>query len=233
MLTAFNIPHSPFTIPHSNELQYRTYNTPYTSSSRGRLSRWLGTGCGCLIGVLVGIILVFLVSSMGVRAIQTIGQLPSGQSSVTVAVQEDYLNTEANKSINGHYATGIDGITLTALQLDVNPNNRIDMRAQFNIAAGFFNFNTSASVSNQISAQNGKIAINMVGQPKIADITVPIDALPFNLSDDITKAVDKVNNDIIAAQLNDVLQANLTGTDLTLDTITTDESSLTLHLKEK
>jgi hypothetical protein len=190
-------------------------------------------GCSCLIGAIAGAVFIIVVSNLGVRAIQSLAQLPSGQPSVTVTVQEDYLNREASKRINGHYATGVDGITLTALQIDVNPNNRLDLRAEFRVDAGFISFNTSAGISNQISAQGGKIAINMVGQPKLADLTVPIDALPFNLSDDITRAVDRVNNEIIAIQLNDVLQANLTGTDLSLDAITTDDTTLTLHLKEK
>jgi hypothetical protein len=196
-------------------------------------SRWVGMGCSCLVGAMAGALFIILVSNLGVRAIQTLAQIPSGQPSVTVTVQEDYLNKEASKRINGHYATGVDGVTLTALQIDVKPNNRLDLRAEFNVTAGFISFNTSATISNQISAQDGKIAINMVGQPKLADLTVPIDALPFNLSEYITRAIDRVNNEIIAAQLNSVLQANLTGTDLSLDSITTDDTTLTLQMKEK
>src|SRR5258708_27895978 len=126
------------------EHHYRARNSPYAHTTRNVGSRWLGMGCSCLIGAIAGAVFIILVSSLGVRAIQTLAQLPSGQPSVTVNVQEDYLNREASKRINGHFATGVDGITLTALQINVNPNNRLDLRAEFSVNAGFITFNTSA-----------------------------------------------------------------------------------------
>jgi hypothetical protein len=170
---------------------------------------------------------------MGVKVIESLAQLPSGQPAVTVMVEEDYLNSEASKQINGQFATGVDGLTLTGLQIDVSPDNRLDMRAQFKVNVGFINFSTSAGIANHISAQDGKIAINMQGRPQLGDLTVPIDMLPFNLSDKVTSAIDRVNNDVIAAQLNSTLDANLQGSSLYLDAITTDGGSLTLHLKQK
>jgi len=195
--------------------------------------RWFTHGFSCLVGAVAGVLFIFLVSNMSVRAIEILAQIPSGQPAVTVTVQEDYLNSEAGTQINGHFATGVDGLTLTALNIDVSPDNRLNLRADFRIVAGFFSFSTSAGITNRISAQNGKIVINMEGQPQLANITVPIDALPFNLSDRITAAVNRVNNDVIARQLNDTLDANLAGTNLYLDAITTDDTSLTLHLKQK
>jgi hypothetical protein len=176
---------------------------------------------------------LFLVSNMSVRAIQSLSQIPSADPAVVVTVREDYLNREASNEINGGYPTGVDGLTITALQLDLNPANRLDMRAEFRIDAGFISFSTSAAIANRISAQNGRILVNMQGEPQIGNLTVPIEALPFNLSDSITRAVDRVNNDIIVAQLNNTLDANLQGTNLALDAITTDDTSLTLHLKQK
>ena len=195
--------------------------------------RWFTHGFSCLVGAVAGVLFIFLVSNMSVRAIEILAQIPSGQPAVTVTVQEDYLNSEAGAQINGHFATGVDGLTLTALNIDVSPDNRLNLRADFRIDAGFFSFSTSAGITNRISAQNGKVVINMEGQPQLANITVPIDALPFNLSDRITAAVNRVNNDVIARQLNDTLDANLAGTNLYLDAITTDDTSLTLHLKQK
>jgi hypothetical protein len=195
--------------------------------------RWFTHGCSCLVGAVAGALFLFLVSNLSVRAIEMLAQVPSGQPAVTVMVQEDYLNSEAGRQINGQFATGVDGITLTNLHIDVNPSNRLDLRADFRIDVGFFSFGTNAGITNRISAQGGKIVINMEGQPQLANITVPIDALPFNLSDKITAAIDRVNNDVIAAQLNSTLDANLQGTSLYLDAITTDDSSLTLHLKQK
>jgi hypothetical protein len=190
-------------------------------------------GCSCLVGALAGIVFLVLITNLGARAVQTLAQTPSGQPSVTVTVQEDYLNSQANKQINGNFATGVNGLTLTGLQIDVKPNNRLDLLADFKVDTGIFSFTTSAGITNQISAQDGNIVVNMEGRPQIANVSVPIDRLPFNLSDYITNAVDRVNNEIILKRLNDVLQANLADTDLTLDAITTDDSSLTLHLKQR
>ena len=195
--------------------------------------RWFTHGCSCLVGAVAGVLFLFLVSNLSVRAIEILAQLPSGQPAVTVSIQEDYLNSEASRQINGQYATGIDGITLTNLHIDISPSNRLDLRADFRIDVGFFSFTTNAGITNRISAQDGKIVINIEGQPQLANITVPIDALPFNLSDKITAAIDRVDNDVIGKQLNDTLASNLTGTNLYLDAITTDDTSLTLHLKQK
>jgi hypothetical protein len=195
--------------------------------------RWLSNGCSCLVGVFAGIAFILLVSNMGVKVIESLAQLPSGQPAVTVMVEEDYLNSEASKQINGSFGTGVDGLTLTGLQIDVSPDNQLDLRAQFKVNVGFINFNTSAGITNRISAQDGKIVINTQGRPQLGDLTVPIDMLPFNLSDKVTSAIDRVNNDVIAAQLNSTLDANLQGTNLYLDAITTDGGSLTLHLKQK
>jgi hypothetical protein len=183
--------------------------------------------------VLAGIAFLLFVSSTGVKVIQTLAQFPSGQPAVTVVLQEDYLNSEAGKQINGSYPTGVDGLTVTALNINVNPDNRLDLRADFKVNVGIINFSTSAAITNRISAQNGRVIINMEGQPQLGDLTVPIDLLPFNLSDKITSAIDHVNNDVIAAQLNSTIDANLQGTSLYLDAITTDAGSLTLHLKQK
>jgi hypothetical protein len=190
-------------------------------------------GCSCLVGAVAGIVFLILITNLGARAIQTLAQTPSGQQSVTVTVQEDYLNGQASKQINGNYPTGVNGVTLTGLNIDFQPDNRIDLHADFSIQAGFLNFNTSAGITNQISAQDGKIVMNMEGRPQIANVSIPIDRLPFNLSDYITNAVDRVNNDIILKRLNEILQANLSNSDLTLDAITTDDTSLTLHMKQQ
>src|SRR3954447_21150077 len=125
--------------------------TPYPTGASIARSRWLSNGCSCLVGALAGIAFLLFVSSTGVKVIQSLAQLPSGQPAVTVVVQEDYLNSEASKQINGNYPTGVDGLTVTALNVDVNPDNRLDLRADFKVNVGFFNFATSAGITNHIS----------------------------------------------------------------------------------
>src|SRR6478609_44564 len=108
----------------------------YTQYPRGASiarSRWLSNGCSCLVGVLAGIAFLLFVSSTGVNVIQTLAQFPSGQPAVTVVLQEDYLNSEAGKQINGSYPTGVDGLTVTALNINVNPDNRLDLQADFKV----------------------------------------------------------------------------------------------------
>src|SRR5262245_5288125 len=98
----------------------------YTPSTRGTSfsrSRWLSNGCSCLVGAFAGIAFLLFISNSGVRVIETLAQLPSGQPAVTLRVQEDYLNSEASRRVNGSYPTGVDGLTVTALQIDVNPDN--------------------------------------------------------------------------------------------------------------
>lgn len=197
------------------------------------MPRLLGLGCGCIVGIPIGMLLLLMISLASVQAIKIIAQTPSAQNDVTIVVQEDYLNSEASNEINGQFSTGIDALTITGLQLDMNPDNRLDMRAEFKVDVGFFNFTTSAGITNRISAQYGRIVVNMEGRPEIGNLTIPIDLLPFNLSDKITEVIDKVNNDVLASKLNDMLDANLSGTNLSLDSVTTDSDKLVLYLKQR
>ncbi|MEO8288100.1 MAG: hypothetical protein ABI670_16860 [Chloroflexota bacterium] len=203
---------------------------------RGETTRRIpGLGCafGCLTGLLLGVLLTVAVSLMAARAIPVISQPTAGDAAVTVVVEEDYLNSEAAKKINGAYPTGIDGLTLTNLQLDSNVNNRLDMHADFRVDAGFINFDVNAGISNRISTQDGHMVMTMVGAPQLGDLNVPIDMLPFNLEDKIKSAVDYVNNNLIIEELNQTLAANLAGSNLDLDTVSTSPTALTLRLKQK
>jgi hypothetical protein len=107
------------------------------------------------------------------------------------------------------------------------------MSPTFNVDAGFFNFDVPTDVENQITTRDGEVAISMVGNPKLGELTVPIDLLPFDLDARIHKAVDKVNNDVLATEMNSALVRGFHGGEFTVESVSTGENGITVRLREK
>jgi hypothetical protein len=198
---------------------------------RGVRVRWFGGGF--TMGVLVGVALTLLVSAIVVTTVPSVLQSFTGEPDVAVVIGESYLNREAGNRINGGYPTGVQALTLTALNIDLAPSNRMDLQSTFKVSAGFFNFDVNANVKNQLNVRDGRLALNMVGDPQLGNLNVPLELLPFNLKDKIAAAIDKVNNDLIISEINNSLVAGFGGADFTVQGVTTDDSGMTIRLQHR
>jgi hypothetical protein len=174
-----------------------------------------------------------LLSALVYTRIPKVSQFLSGTPDLVLTLSEDYLNREAEARIAAGYDTGVSGLTLRGAQVDLGPENRMDMQAEFHLDALFVQVDLSAGVKNQVTVQDGKIVVNMVGDPQVGNLNVPLDLLPGNLKEDLKGAVDRVNNAIIASELSQPLEAATAGTSLTLDGVKTNDAEMVLSLRQR
>jgi hypothetical protein len=198
--------------------------------------RWLGTGM--LIGFVAGIFITLGVSIFAVSAVPLLPlQNRSSQPDISMTIAETYLNREVQNVVKGEYDTGIPGLTLTGLTLDTKPDNRLDIQPVFRVEVSFFGIGTSATmnaaVSNQLSVQDGKLAVSMIGDPQLGNLDIPLDMLPFDLKGGIRDTVNRLNNEVLLARINESLEAGFGGTSFVVEGVTSDENGLTVQLKQR
>ena len=219
-----------------------TYNPRSTSYLRSQVSgrRSSGSTCfiwftsGCIFGLIGGVLLVLALATFAASPILPFDLDPSpGEADIVVSVDEAYLNTLIAERVNGSYPTGIDGLTLTALQVDLNPENRMDLVPTFHVETGFFQFDVTARVKNRLTVEDGELAIAMQGDPQIGDLNMSLGVLPFDLAGTIRQAVDRVNNDLLLAEINGAAKPSLESANFQLDSVATDDGALTIRLEQK
>src|SRR5207248_8104410 len=98
----------------------------YRKRIRGIRMRWFGSGMG--LGVLVGILLTLIASALVVTQIPSAVQNLTGEPDVAVAIDEGFLNRQAAQRLEQPYNLGVPNLTLRALNIDLKPDNRMDMQ---------------------------------------------------------------------------------------------------------
>jgi hypothetical protein len=193
-------------------------------------TRWfLG---GLLLGSGIAFLAMVVLSALVYTRIPPVNQFMSGEPDLTVALSESYLNKEAAARIAGGYDTGVPGLTLKAARIDLGPENRMDFETEFNFQAPLIQVDLTAAVKNQVTAQEGKVAVTMVGDPQIGNLNVPLDLLPAEVKDGIKQAVDRVNNTILSSELNQPLEAATGGGAVSVQSVTTTDTQLVINLKQ-
>lgn len=201
-----------------------------TKGIRGIRMRWFSGGF--VAGALTGIVVVIAASAMAITNIPRLDQLITGEPDVSVVIGEAYLNREAAKRVNGAYPTDIPGLTLTAVSLDLKSNNRMDLQTNFKLDALFVQLDLQAAVQNQLSVKEGQLAINMVGDPQLGNLNVPLHMLPIDLHRSVTQAVDKVNNDLLMSEINERLRTGFGDSGFVVEGAHTTETALEVYLSE-
>ncbi len=205
----------------------------YRKRMRGVRLRWFISGM--FIGIVSGILVTLGLSILAVTAVPGTIQSLTGQPDVSVAIHEDYLNRKAAARVNGSYPTGIEGLTLTSMSLDLQEGNRMNLRPVFNVSAFFVQFDVNAVVMNDLSVQDGKLALSMVGDPQLGNFDVPLDLLPFDLNKTITDAVNQINNDLLATELNESIKGSVNGngSPFIIETVTTTDTEMVVGMSEQ
>jgi hypothetical protein len=197
-------------------------------SLRGLRLRWFSGGC--FVGVLAGLLITLGISVLAVQQLPIVSEYFGEQADVSVIIGEGYINREATRRIGNGYPSGIDGVTVTSAQINLSPGNLMDLSAKFHVSGGFFNFDVNTTVQNELSVQDGNLVISMVGDPQIGDLDVPIHLLPFDLDGTIRGAVDRVNNDLLISEINDTVKSSFGSGSFTVDSVSTDDSGMTIRL---
>jgi hypothetical protein len=195
---------------------------------RGVRVRWFTSGL--VLGIMSGVLLTIILSVITQLPLAVKEEL--GEPDVTVSISESYLNKAAAARM-ASFSTGLDALTLTALRLDLQPGHRMDIQPVFHADLGFFNFDTSAIVSNELAVENGKLVVRMVGEPQLGNMDVPLDALPLDLKGTIASAVDRINNELLISEINASLISSFGGSDFTIYGLSTENDRLTVRLREK
>jgi hypothetical protein len=172
------------------------------------------------------------VSALVVRKLPLPVKEEPGEPDVTVTVSESYLNRAAAEGV-ATFSTGGDALTLTGLRLDLQPGHRMDIQPAFHADFGFFAFDTSAIVSNQLAVEDGRLVIRMVGDPQLGNMDVPLDALPLDLNGTIASTVDRINNELLISEINESLISGFSGSNFTIYGLSTEGDKLTIRLREK
>jgi hypothetical protein len=188
---------------------------------------------GLLLGGLFAYALIIVLAALVYTRIPKVEQFLTGAPDLTLTLSEDYLNREAQARIAGGYDTGVPGLTLKGARVDLAPENRMDLLAEFHLEAMFVQVDLSAAVKNQVTVQDGKVVVGMVGDPQIGNLNVPLDLLPGNLKEDLKGAVDRVNNAIIATELSQPIEAATAGTSLAIDGVATNDAEMVLSLRQR
>lgn len=203
----------------------------YRKRIRGIRARWFSSGV--VLGGIAGILLTLIVSALVVTQFPSVLQTFTGEPDLAVVIGEGYLNRESVARIQNGAPMTVGPLKLTGLTIDLKPDNRMDLHPQFTADVILTTLNFGASVQNQLSVQDGKLVISMVGDPQLGDLNVPLEMLPFNLKDSTRQAVDKIDNDLLAAEINRTLENASSGTNAVIDGVTTTETSLTIRMQQK
>ena len=193
--------------------------------------RWLFGGL--LLGGLLAFALIILLSALVYTRIPRASQGLFGGSDMVLTITEGYLNREATARLAGGYDTGVPGLTLRSAQIDLGPENRMDLRAEFHLDAPVIQLDLSVGVKNQVASREGRLVVSMVGDPQIGNLNLPLDLLPGNFKDVLKGAVDRVNNTVLATELNQPLETATGGEGLSVDGVTTTETGMTVYLRQR
>jgi hypothetical protein len=192
--------------------------------------RWFTSGL--LLGVLGGILLTIIVSAAVITQKPLAVNDDPGEPDVTVTIGEGYLNRVAAERVQG-FDTGVEALKLTGLLLDLQPGHRMDIQPTFYVNLGFFEFDTTAIVRNQLAVEDGELVIKMVGDPQLGNMDVPLDMLPLDLKGTVSSAVDRINNEVLISEINQSLISGFGGTDFAVYGLSTENDRLAIRLRQK
>ena len=195
--------------------------------------RMLWFGAGMVVGGILGFALIIILTALVYTRIPALVQTVTDEPDVTITISEQYLSSEAGKRLGEGFQSVNPNLTLIAVSIEITSENRIDYQANFHVNIPFVSTDISAAIKNQINVQDGELVINMVGDPQLGNLNLSLDLLPFNLKGEITRAIDRVNNDLVVSEMNKFLESSLTGTNFFLEGVTTDERDVMLLLRQK
>lgn len=203
----------------------------YRRRIRGIRARWLGSGV--LLGALGGILVTLLASALVVKTFPSVLQTITGQPDVQVILSEDYLNKASASRLKSGYSAGGQYLQVTGLAIDVQPGDRMALRATFSANVVLTTLNFNAGVDNDLTVQDGKLVFNMSGDPQLGNLNVPLDMLPFNLKDSVRQSIDKIDNDLLASEINRAVGSSVSSGEFAIDSISTTDATLNINLRQR
>lgn len=168
-----------------------------------RPRRWPPLLTGFVIGWVTGVATLLILAGMSVH-LASQGSLSNQDTDVRLGINIHYLGDVVHRRIVADPPAIAGNITTRDLRLALVPQAGMILTPTFDVA-GFFQ--VSPSVDNQLLVRDGKLAMTMLGQPRLGDLPLPLDLLPFDLAGEMRRAVDKITNMVLLSELNDNLKA--------------------------
>ena len=203
----------------------------YRKRIRGIRMRWLGSGV--ILGAIIGVILTLVASALVVTQFPPVAQYLAGEPDLSVVIGELYLNREAADRLKNGSIASSGNLALTGVKIDLKPDNRMDLQPTFNADIGIAKFDLNPAVKNNLTVQDGKLVISMLGDPQLGNLNLPLELLPFDLNGEVRKSVDKVNNDLLIAEINQALESGFGGNSFTVEGVTTTDTNMTVRLVQR
>ncbi len=204
--------------------------TPGPGSGRrfgGRSRRPLLLVAGFVIGWVTGAVTLLALAALSVhQAAQD--RFSTDVPDVRLAISKTYLNDAIQRRLRTNPQVVVQNVKTTGLQMDLLPQAAVVLTPTFDVA-GFFTF--SPSVNNQLSVKDGKLAMQMLGEPRLGDTQVPLNLLPFDLAGEVHQSVDQITNNVLLAELNTQLRAGFDGDSFRVTEVRTDGDYLEIRLR--
>ncbi len=182
-----------------------------------------------LLGLLGGALGLFLLLLIAPHHSLLSQVPPFSNPDITISISENYLNTQAAQALKTTHPIVLPYVTVTGVEIDLQPGNKMRLQPTFHAAI----FDVAATVENNVRLDNGQLALQMNGDPKLQDIPIPLDLLPFNLPQQVRQAVDQINNDLLSSEMNRQISAGFGSTEFRITSITTDDTTITFKLNRK
>lgn len=153
-------------------------------------------GCGTFI---LGFVVAAVLASVAVFFLYFYNPNPNtpldrppdqvGTPDITATLSQTYLNREIQRQLNGQpFKAGPVEIKDVVLKIQGNSQVEIDLSA----TSGPASF--TLSVTEQVIVQNGRVDLNVIGQPRLTNGTLP---------PGINSILETVNNQFIEPQINE------------------------------
>jgi hypothetical protein len=203
---------------------------PYGPEARPRRPRrwphWMG---GFVIGWFTGVLTLLILAGMSVHLASQAGPV-TGDTDIRLQISGRYLNDAVQRRLALDPPVVVANIKTVKLDLALAPGASMVLTPTFDVA-GFFQ--VSPSATNQLTVRDGKLAMEMIGQPRLGDLQVPLDLLPFDLTKEVHQAVDQITNSVLLAELNDNLKAGFGSDAFNITEVQTTSDYLMVKLQRK
>jgi hypothetical protein len=202
---------------------------PYGPEARPRRPRrwphWMG---GFVVGWLSGVATLLILAGLSARLAPHAGPV-TGDTDIRLQISSRYLNDAVQRRL-AQNPPAVANIKTVKLDLALTADASMVLTPTFDVAGLF---QVAPSATNQLTVRDGKLAMAMIGQPRLGDLQVPLDLLPFDLTGEVHKAVDEITNNVLLAELNDNLKAGFGSDAFNITEVQTTPDYLMVKLQRK
>ncbi len=181
-----------------------------------------GLGCGAFIlgfltACVIGGVAVFFLYFYNPNNNQPLARPPAqaGTPDIQATLSQTYLNNEIARQLNGQ-PLKVGAVNLQDVVIQVKDNSQIEVKLRASSGPASFDL----TVTEQLVIQNGKVGLNVIGQPQLTNGQVP---------PGVNGILEQINSNFIEPQINNqVTQIQLNKRPIRLTAISTQVGFITV-----